>query len=504
MLAAPLFVRCFAERDGRIFPWQCKVRRYSDDHGAQRYFIELRCVLLHLYHRDTDMLVHRKIKEHRGAWAVLLDRVGLDIADNLLPSARAAEAVGVEHPCIAQEHQASPQLVIVLLLHAQANVRRRDDQAFAGKLLESLLDACGVAESDQSSVAPHRLGLEARSGCPQFDRVDNACPHLVDYAIRLGKVDVQGSAKAILVAFALALLYLDSCSAVRVIFVSGFEAVCKRIEAHFGCMDGGKAVDQVQHFVVGGRKRRVDEDYKASLAEEVSGGAARTMGALLRARGLSDSRAQGWVEEHMAGVRASLLLSFDRPQNVGICFDASRLGNPSEETLMVQVTDGDRHLGAWFPPQVVRTQGALGAETGGGAGSGAIQSQILELGPYNFIHVHTLSYPICSYIPIHCHTFSYFGHPEQPKTQTRRVSGEFGVCGHTFPDILRHAHTFSDIFIRSQIVWFPWVLFPSEHRKMYDTSGFVGVCAIPLDVVPLGVKRPCQHPPRPVMAPLAP
>lgn len=115
------------------------------------------------------------------------------------------------------------------------------------------------------------------------------------------------------------------------------------------------ALVSAEHLRGQAKKRRIDEDYVDVVHLVVGQGAARTTGAGVRClRGVDVGSTKRWDETRMAAYQAATKLQFHELQSVGLCFDAKRLGEPAEETLMITIADPTRDLSAWLPPQVVR------------------------------------------------------------------------------------------------------------------------------------------------------
>ena len=99
--------------------------------------------------------------------------------------------------------------------------------------------------------------------------------------------------------------------------------------------------------------KRLDEDLRSammgSMLQERRGS---TVGAIARASGvIPEATAKNWIPRHLAEYRASLMLSFAESSAVCICFDASRVGCPKEETLTTAIVDLCSGRAGWLAPQ---------------------------------------------------------------------------------------------------------------------------------------------------------
>lgn len=90
----------------------------------------------------------------------------------------------------------------------------------------------------------------------------------------------------------------------------------------------------------GGRKRRIDEEYKRVVVQAVmEGQRARTPQAFVRVDGgVAPSIAAAWMSSMVAALRISQMLSFDSAQCVSLAFDAGRFGQPKEDVVLIAAT----------------------------------------------------------------------------------------------------------------------------------------------------------------------
>ena len=100
------------------------------------------------------------------------------------------------------------------------------------------------------------------------------------------------------------------------------------------------------------KKRRIDVDLKTAVTlDAVREKKARTAGGYAEANDLCPRRAANQWQDVISGqYRASTMMSFDHSSIVSIAFDASRVGQPKEDTVTYAIADCRRHIGAWLPP----------------------------------------------------------------------------------------------------------------------------------------------------------
>ena len=81
---------------------------------------------------------------------------------------------------------------------------------------------------------------------------------------------------------------------------------------------------------------------------------AKTVGSLVQARGgPAQKHTSEWASDYVAAYQEKVKKLLGPAQHVGITYDASRLGGrPSEDVMVLAVTDSATSLAAWLPPQV--------------------------------------------------------------------------------------------------------------------------------------------------------
>jgi hypothetical protein len=101
------------------------------------------------------------------------------------------------------------------------------------------------------------------------------------------------------------------------------------------------------------KRRRIDEDFsQAFVVAVMRQRRARSVRELARMAGsICSTTAAAWLPQTMAEYRASMLLTFVRPQNCSFSYDGGRFGQPKEETVLGPFEDCDTGIAKWLPIQ---------------------------------------------------------------------------------------------------------------------------------------------------------
>jgi hypothetical protein len=112
---------------------------------------------------------------------------------------------------------------------------------------------------------------------------------------------------------------------------------------------------KASHLQGPSKKRRIDEDFKQVVSENVlKEKRATSSAAFLRAAGeIHDSSGRQWDEKMLARYQGDCWASMASSECVVLAQDASRLGEPAEETLMQAAFSPGVAIGCWFPPQAI-------------------------------------------------------------------------------------------------------------------------------------------------------
>lgn len=97
------------------------------------------------------------------------------------------------------------------------------------------------------------------------------------------------------------------------------------------------------------KRMRIDEDLKKLVASSNAGGGGANM---LRSIGsLSASLAAKWSTIECSHYISASWMTFNSARIIGVAPDGSRLGNPSEETIVYTMFSPDKGMSCWLPPQ---------------------------------------------------------------------------------------------------------------------------------------------------------
>ena len=119
--------------------------------------------------------------------------------------------------------------------------------------------------------------------------------------------------------------------------------------------------------VRGSSKRRLDTDRKSALiALALEDRKAKSVKVLCQGRkekGAENS--DRWLAEEASAYRWAAAATFAGVQNLSLAYDASRVGQPKEDTLVVAGLAVDTNTGAWFVPQASQCSFSLRSSDSG-------------------------------------------------------------------------------------------------------------------------------------------
>lgn len=106
------------------------------------------------------------------------------------------------------------------------------------------------------------------------------------------------------------------------------------------------------------KRRRIDEDFRLTVVADVArqGRAANAVGFLRAVDKCSPKNAQPWSEQFLLEYEAAGWLAGARSSTVCCCFDASRIGNPAENTEIFGAQlfgPSSMDCFMWGPPQAI-------------------------------------------------------------------------------------------------------------------------------------------------------
>jgi len=109
---------------------------------------------------------------------------------------------------------------------------------------------------------------------------------------------------------------------------------------------------KLQQHPGGGRckRQRLDEDFKLKMAGASQAGMASSSGAQCRALG-EKRNSYKWDTKDLNLYMRQCWRVFEKVKTITLAQDASKLGNPGEDTMVYAAFSPDLHCGIWLPPQ---------------------------------------------------------------------------------------------------------------------------------------------------------
>lgn len=322
--------------------------------GACRVWLELQGLLHSLVPKETaqNMKLSKTLKKLAAKLGYVMEFFGESFADCILPSMRAWPSDEVMSPFCRQEYQISVVGYLALLVGwntCRHSVQERDmaricfiafarkvcgpevfSEVSASRMTEVVLSACPHGSHFTQGVCIHVDELLAKEQTLTGD-IGESLWNLVSFLY--ARANVCGALARWLPIVASAL----AASAHRGIETQGVDDPLKK--ATFATTSKG-------------RKRRLDEDYIDALGSAVSSGRATSTSAVARVMGdISSSAANKHDEQFLRAYNAQGHLTFWGAEAVGLTYDAGRLGQPPEETVLFCIERVDRGEAMWLPPQ---------------------------------------------------------------------------------------------------------------------------------------------------------
>lgn len=346
----------FLTPDGRTGSWNAKYYVYND--GA--IFWEARALIQTLLpHRKNRIDTCREVDKDSINWEVFLIRLGVDSGLVVMPSRRQLEVRGEESK-VGQKNRADITLdtmtMLTVILVACVQKRRICDRMAARMLLLAVLSE-GLPNNGDISDALSALCDEHCHLCG--DNLDECCSHL-ELARCPAAQEVRGNSAAHRTEAAMATLaqnYLicaASCAVLRDL------AVLHIVPMLGDRLPAKSSSDPLLHAdVQGHRKRpRLDEDLRRHLTQVVVQKRQAQSGAVVaRTHGLDADIYRKSCGLEMAAYQQAAWRSFDKLSGVfAVAEDATRLGQPAEETVCYEFMHGASGLTVVLPNQASREQ----------------------------------------------------------------------------------------------------------------------------------------------------
>ena len=335
---------------------------YADGECGDPVWLELVDIMHALVSREVaaKMRLHKAVGKLKDKFSIVAESLGSSFDDCVLRSRQAWPPDQEFHPCVRQEWQISSTGVWSFLLywfhHRHVEAERAQAKSFAVAYMDTLLSEVALAMLSIGKATSATIAL-----CPCVpSRVPGVCCHVADL---LELETGLGGSVGCVVWSALDFMYLREKVCLS---ISSWLGSCLHLLAssiNEGLEDSDKT-DALKHASLRqtskGKKRRIDEDYVAAVQAGVSAGRAGNSSILVRALGdVGSSVASEWDEKHLRTYAAQGHLSFRGCEVVGLTYDAARLGQPPEETIMFCLERVDTRETMWLPPQVFSLGGAM-------------------------------------------------------------------------------------------------------------------------------------------------
>ena len=226
--------------------------------------------------------------------------------------------------------------------HRRTAANKAGSRACLVGFLEALLPELLDEEIDVMSFIRNASGLCAE------DTQDGACCHLA--TIRTLPM-IGTTIEHVSAVLSTAFMY-DSCPGASSLIDDLVFTLSSRMDASLPTR--GFPTDPIKYAErrTGDKRHRIiDEDVKLEVVKRARRGQA-TAGSVMRANNLAtrDHHGSSWHIEGLGSYVAALWREFESCEVTSISADASRFGQPAEETMAYAVTDGC--TGAWLPVQV--------------------------------------------------------------------------------------------------------------------------------------------------------
>lgn len=326
------------------------------DDGAI-YWEVRRFILAFLAGGRKDFEVAKILRAARGPLTTVLEEWGLSLDNEILPSFKAASCRGEATMLNAKgrgEWTSSTPGALAWLLHLSCASHRAKSKEQAKALLRGFL----VAFASPASAAAHSMAediKQALSSCQQPPQGHwGSCCHL---RIAIDAMLTAGPAGQMWTNLTKALqhIYLARpvCVASRRLLAGVLQRLCQDVDGKVSDMQPPKNFSSFSMPQGRKRKLRIDEDYKRYLVSEAVAAKRAHCGAQY-AKTTGDvhpETARKWDEAHMANYIAAAWHTMGSSTLVSLACDASKVGNPAEETVMFLAWDMESNKAVVLPPQ---------------------------------------------------------------------------------------------------------------------------------------------------------
>lgn len=201
---------------------------------------------------------------------------------------------------------------------------------------------------------PHAIRVQCRAG---VDERSDMCTHVTSFGRRVSTggqdVDEHERVAQWLVAF-VETLTETPCRALGSCFRHMIDGVSAAVVRY---IDGRAApsIKELEQNVLEGpvRKLRVDTDFKLAVLSKVAKKDRMMITSVLSDYGdATTAQTAHWLTEYLHSYVMAMHQRFAEARSITLTPDASRLGNPAEETVVYPIYAADLGVGGWCAPQV--------------------------------------------------------------------------------------------------------------------------------------------------------
>ena len=323
---------------------------------------ELRRIFIVLCEGSRKTLrLHKIIHQNKASWDTTWQHFGLNPADVLKPSLRAAMARSqddVNDPYVSGEFTVSTAGLLTLLLNQAATRHKVAERDVAEGMLRAWLLKCGssaVLAEDAIRGAWGRF----KHLCTLAPRTNDRCPcsnHFFGVDLDRTLLRMSWATFTSMMVRAVPMMELPGvgCDVVRHVTQAWVQALVTHIENVLRLSEAGDILKQPPlKFGSQQRSLRIDEDYKQSVVVDlVKSGKAHCGWSTLRAHGDCDASCATWWEaDRLGGYHAAVQRQFHDSMTISVTQDGKRRGNPAEDYVLYQLWDAKKELGCHLAPQ---------------------------------------------------------------------------------------------------------------------------------------------------------
>ena len=344
----PYFPQLSFHSDGRREAKPFKVWRYPDGSLMWDVLPAMKELCPRRTFEKESFRVNKLLEQDFKDWKAWLVDGGTDYTAHVVSSQTAAEA---KKERLTERHRGrfsiSTLALPSLCIWGAAWRVVKVNKVAAKSLLEAVLGSClpnvGYSQLPLSEMIQDNYHL-----CGQH--AGGRCLHVQDVMAAVGKKQTDGEK---LFVFIYEASLWSACPTLKASLLEAIESLAAGVEEEW--TDRSFPTDSVRHaelHVGSKRKGRMDEDLKKEICKRVANrkvSAESTAALALQGGRVCKALAAG----HYHGVHGCMLEVLEHLPLDGVysvCYDASRLGSPLEETILYALTDGEKAV--WLAPQV--------------------------------------------------------------------------------------------------------------------------------------------------------